>query len=101
MSRTALTITAAAVALAFTLGIAAPAVAQSGSGSSNCATTWSFTRANSTQSLRHTHEYGGFWRSTVLPSGASSWRGIWRPGVVFMTLSTPGNYSFAVFGCSA
>lgn len=92
---------ATVVALSLAVIPAVPALAQSGSGSAVCNTTWSYTWVNSTQTIRHTHDIGSYWEYIDKPAGVSSHRGIWEPGAVFMSLTTPGNFSGAVYGCSA
>ena len=96
-----------AVSCAAVLGIglalipATGAFAEYQSGSANCGSSWSYTRANSTASITHMHETGPYWEQKTFPAGVSVYKGIWRPGLVFMVLNAPaGNFSGEVFGCS-
>lgn len=97
------TSTLAAAALAFSIALipAISAHAQTGQGYANCGSTWSFTRANSTQSLTHYHSIPGLWRKTTKPAGISTYKGFYQEGLVWMELSSPGNFSGAVYGCTA
>lgn len=97
------TLVAAALALSIALIPAISAQAQTGQGYANCGSTWSFTRANSTQSLTHYHSLVGvgLWKRVTKPAGISTFKGFYQEGLVWMELSSPGNFSGAVYGCSA
>lgn len=92
---------AAILSLGLVATAVTPAQAQWGSGTANCGSSWSFTRANSTARLYHLHETSGMKGGDDYAAGISSHREFWKPGSVYMTLDTSGNYSGAVFGCSA
>ena len=92
---------AVALALGITLATAPAANAEWLNGHSNCTTTWSYTWANSTASLKHLHETGGQKRYVTKPSGVSSYKGWLRPGNVYFELDTSGTFSGEVMGCAA
>jgi hypothetical protein len=94
-------IAATVLALGLTVAAVVPANAQSGAGTSTCSSTYSYTWANSTQSIAHRHESGGQWVQSTKPAGVSSYKGWYKPGPVYMTLNTAGNFSGAVYGCTA
>lgn len=75
---------------------------QFGGGYATCSSTWSYTWANSTASITHMHQADLLKRQVDRPAGVSTFKGHYRyNGATWMELDTSGNYSGAVFGCSA
>ena len=93
---------ATTIALALVITPVVPAFAQFGGGYATCSSTWSYTWANSTASITHMHQADLLKRQVDRPAGVSTFKGHYRyNGATWMELDTSGNYSGAVFGCSA